>query len=103
MMSFGKQVRKFRTRRQYSMLSLAYRANISQSTLSGIELDKRLPDLGTVLALARELRASFVFDSGGTPIVVTAHGFTVTKHRVKLDEDDDEPEAGDSAEVSEDV
>ena len=85
MTSFGKQVRAAREKRGYTQLSLAYRTELVPSTVSDIELDKNLPTFLVAVRLAKELHATFVIDCKGSPVVLSARGFQVSKARARLE------------------
>ena len=69
-MTLGQQVKKSREKIGWSQAVLSERSGVSRFTIQGIEQDRFEPRLSNILKIARELRASFVFEDGNVQLVV---------------------------------
>jgi transcriptional regulator with XRE-family HTH domain len=69
--SLGKQVRDARERYGYTQVELAFKAKVGIATIQGIESERRpVPGLRSIINIARELGATFKFQSGSEVIAV---------------------------------
>lgn len=69
-MTLGQQVREARQKVGMTQATLSARSGVSRFTIQGIEQDRFVPSVPSLLKLTRELRATFVFEEAGTEIVV---------------------------------
>lgn len=68
-MTLGEQVREARQKVGITQATLSARSGVSRFTIQGIEQDRFVPSLQSLLKLTRELRATFLFEEAGTEIV----------------------------------
>jgi transcriptional regulator with XRE-family HTH domain len=69
-MTLGEQVKKSREKMGWSQAVLSERSGVSRFTIQGIEQNRFEPRLTNILKLAKELRATFVFQDGTTELVI---------------------------------
>lgn len=69
-MTLGEQVKKAREKMGWSQAVLSERSGVSRFTIQGIEQNRFTPQLANILKLAKELRATFVFQDGATELVI---------------------------------
>lgn len=69
-MTLGQQVKAARVKMGLTQAQLANRTQVSRYTVQSMEQDRFEPSLRSLIKIARELRACFHFQEGGTDLVV---------------------------------